>query len=220
MNRESLRYAPSIIVAGLALLAAFLIVQALTHIMEVLIVVFLGAVLGVILEPIATFFTRYRVPRTISVVVIYALVAGLLTLFAWYAIPQLADEGDMLVERIETLEADYTEFSEGTGLPTADELREYGQRLASSAGPSLAAQALAWASVVLSLLTILVVAVFYTTIQQSSRSLFLSLIATRHRATWDDVLSQIGRRLRRFLRPRNDDRSCTELVAKRFHRGA
>lgn len=68
----------------------------LYYIRDIIILVFLSVVIASAIDPVATFFARYKVPRVISVLLVYILVFTLVSLVLYFVIPDLLNEmGDL-----------------------------------------------------------------------------------------------------------------------------
>lgn len=199
MNRTSLQYAPSLIVGGLTLLGVFLLLQLLLAVREIAVVVLLGVITGIALNPMASYLTRFRVPRTISVLLVYIAVAAGVAIVVWFSIPQIAEEVEAIPETLEVLREDYEALREDIGLPPLDDLEEYARQGASFLAPSLAKQALTAFSVLAYAFTILVIAIFFTHLQPQAYALVLSLFSTETRDRAADVMSHTAERLRGYF---------------------
>ncbi len=199
MNRKSLQYAPSLIVGGLALLGVYLLLQLLLAVREIAIVILLGVIVGIALAPMASFLTRFRLPRTISVLLVYLVVASVLALVVWFAIPQVAEEIEAIPETLEVLRDDYEALREDIGLPALEDLEEYARQGLSFLAPSLAAQALTAFSILAYVFTILVVALFFTHVQPQAHSLVLSLFSSGTREQASEVMDHTAERLRGYM---------------------
>lgn len=199
MNKNSLQYAPSLIVGGLAILGVYLLLELLVAIREIAVVILLGVFVGVVLTPIASYLTRFRVPRTVSVLLVYVVIAGAVATVVWFAIPQVARELNALPDALEVLREDYDAFRNDTGLPPLEDLERYARQGLSFLAPSLAAQALTAFSVLAYLLTILVVALFFSHVQPQAHSLVLSLFSPGTRGQAADVMTHTAHRLRGYF---------------------
>lgn len=73
------------------------------HLREILAVIFLGIVLGLTCAPVADYFSRWRVPRAVSVLGIYLVIAAPVGIFLWFAVPDMLAEVNRLAESSEEL---------------------------------------------------------------------------------------------------------------------
>ena len=142
-----------IILAGTIVLAFLFLSLALFQIRQVLAVLFVGVILGVTLNPFVDAMARFRVPRIVAILTVYLAVAILLALVTAYGVYEFSRAD--LAGDIERVRADYDGMSEGTVLPTSDELesslRSAGQNLLGG----LAGQVFTVASVIGGIATIL-----------------------------------------------------------------
>lgn len=199
MNRETFRYAPSIIVAGAVLLGAVMLVLLFMHLAELLAVIFLGVVVGVALSPLTDYLGKYRVPAAASVLLVYGTILGLVSLFLWYAIPQIAEESAEFIENLETLQERYEEWADETALPPVENLSEYLQGALGGLAGTITQQAFLVVTMLLYIFTIFVVGLFYTFTKDAIRELFISLLRQEHRARAAEVLDIMGTKLRRYM---------------------
>lgn len=199
MNRDSFQYAPSLVLAGALLLGLYFLLMLIVELRIVLSVVFLGVVLGVALAPLADYFNRFHVPRPVSVIGVYALVAGAITLFLWYAIPELASEGQTLIEESNSWQERYSEIAEDGPLPSLERVQETLEDLAAGMGASLAGRAMLVLDIGLYFVSVLVIAVFFTISRERMMGLTLTLVAREHRLRTREVLHTIAARLRRYM---------------------
>jgi predicted PurR-regulated permease PerM len=199
VNRESLRYAPSLILAGAVLLGAILLVLLFMHLAELLAVIFLGVVIGVALSPLTDFLSKYRVPPAVSVLLVYGTILGLISLFLWYALPQIAEEGTEFIENLEQLQERYEGWADDTALPPIENLSEYLEGALGGIAGTITQQAFLVVTMLLYIFTIFIVGLFYTFTKDSIRELFLSLLAVHHRKRAAEVLDVMGMKLRRYM---------------------
>lgn len=199
MGRGNLRYAPSLIVAGLVLFGVYFLVQLVVMLREIVTVLMLGVVLGIALAPMAEFLTRFKIPRPASVLLFYLLVGGVLAVITWVSVPQISSELEELPDRLAVLRDDYESFSEGSGLPTPAELEQYGRDVLNYIAPELVSQALTAFTVLAYVLTVLVVAVFFTQIEKPAAGLIVSLFSHGTREKAADVMAHTARRLRSYV---------------------
>jgi predicted PurR-regulated permease PerM len=169
------------------------------HLREVLAVIFLGIVVGVTCAPIADFFSRWKIPRAVSVLAIYSVLATVVVLFLWYAIPRIVDEVDSFLDDTGGFEERYEEAADEFHLPPLDELQDLLSRTGRSLAPAAAQQAMSIITGIVYAATIFVVALLYTTIKDTGHRAILSVVPPNARAGTDEVLATIARRLRRFV---------------------
>lgn len=169
------------------------------HLREILAVIALGIVVAVTCAPIADYFARWKVPRALAVLGIYTILATLLGLFLWYAIPEVIGEGERLFAEGDDIEARYAEIADDYNLPPLNEVGERARPFVQSLIPTAARQALVAATGLVYLATIFVVALLFTTVKESANELMLSLIAPRNRERADEVSQIVGKRVRGFV---------------------
>lgn len=197
MNRESFRYAPSIVLGGSILLGIVLLTMLVIELQVVLAVLFLGLVLGIAFAPLADYLSRYRIPRPVSVLAVYALVAGVLALFLWYAIPRIAAEAETYIDESGELADQYEEFAEDTPLPALEDVQEFLADFA--AGIDVAGQAFIVFDIGLYFVSILIIAIFFTISKDRAMDFTLSLVAEDQREQTAHVLDAMARKLRRYM---------------------
>ena len=191
MPRVALLTAVVVSTAGVMLLAF--------QLREILAVVALGIVVSVTCAPIANYLARWRIPRALGVLGIYAVLGTLFGLFLWYAIPEAIHEIDRLFGEGDEFQERYAEIADTYNLPPLSEVGEYLEPLARNLAPTAARQALAAVTGLLYLVTILVVALLFTTVQVSTHELLISLTSPRHRQRAEEVTKILGRRVRGFV---------------------
>lgn len=199
MNRESFRYAPSIILGGGVLIGLVLLVLLFVQLAELLAVIFLGVVVGVALSPLTEYLGKYRVPPAASVLLVYGTILGLISLFLWYAIPRIAEEGAAFIDRLDELQAQYEEWADETALPPVDNVSEYLQGALGGLAGTITQQAFLVVTMLVYIFTIFIVALFYTFTKDAIRELFISLLAPEHRNRAGEVLDIMGTKLRRYM---------------------
>ncbi len=187
-------------VAGaIALVFALVLVALVVLLRQLLAVVLLGIVVGTTLGPLVDRLASYRMPRILTGLGVYAVIAGAITLFFWYAIPELINEGKELGEKLEEFEADYNRLVDESFLPPSDELLDVVQRQLSGMGPSIVGQAMTLFSTLLYTFTVLAVGLFWTVTRQPAIQLFLSLVEPWRRKRAEEVLMILDSRLRHFV---------------------
>ena len=81
------------ITSVLKILAVIGALWFLYYVRDIIVLVFLSVIIASAIDPVATFFARYRIPRVITVLVIYVSVFVLLSLVLYLIVPDLV--GDM-----------------------------------------------------------------------------------------------------------------------------
>lgn len=190
---------PRVIVLTIAVVSTVGVLLIAFHLREILAVIALGIVVAVTCAPIADYFARWRIPRALAVLGIYMLLATIVGLFLWYAIPQVIGEADSLFGEGNEVEERYAEIADDYNLPPLSEVGDYVRPLASSLAPTAARQALVAVTGLVYIATIFVVALLFTTIKEPANELFLSLMSPRHRERADEVSQILGKRIRGFM---------------------
>lgn len=191
LGRAAMLTAVVLVTAG-AILIAF-------HLRETLAVIALGIVVAVTCAPIADYAARRGIPRSLAILLIYSVIATVVGLFLWYAVPEVLAEVNGLFEDRDEFEQRYEEVAREYNLPQLDEVADYLGPLARSLAPTAARQALVLASGLVYVATIFVVALLFTTAKERARELMLALIPEEHRARTDEVSTIVGRRVRGFV---------------------
>jgi predicted PurR-regulated permease PerM len=166
---------------------------------DILAVLLLGIVVGTTLGPQVDALARYRVPRILSGLLLYAAAASVIAGFLAYSIPELTGEVRELAGQLEEFEGDYQRLAEDTPLPPWEEVRPVLQERLNNLVGEVASQAGVVVTAVVYTLTVFVVGLFWTVSRQSAGALALSLLNPRHRAIAERTLGVIGTRLRRYL---------------------
>jgi len=82
-------------ISALSVLRIIALVGALAflfYIRDIIVLVFLAVVIASAVDPIATFFAKYRIPRVLSVLSVYLFVFAFVTLVLYLVIPNLLSE--------------------------------------------------------------------------------------------------------------------------------
>lgn len=166
------------------------------HLREILAVIALGIVVAVTCAPIADYFARWRIPRALVVLAIYTVIATIVGLFLWYAVPEVIGETNRLFDDTDEFEQRYAEIADDYNLPALSEVKEYAGPFVQSLAPTAARQALVLATGLVYVATIFVVALLFTTVKEQANDLLLQLVPARHRHRTDEVSQILGRRIR------------------------
>ncbi len=84
------------VISLLKIVAVIAALAFLYHVRDIIVLVFLAVVIASAIDPIATFFARYKIPRILSVLLIYMSVFVLVSLVLYFVIPDLLSEmGDL-----------------------------------------------------------------------------------------------------------------------------
>jgi predicted PurR-regulated permease PerM len=187
-------------VAGALTLVAAMVVVLIAYVLrDILAVLLLGVVVGTTLGPQVDALARYRLPRILSGILLYAAAASVVAVFLAYAIPELTGEVRHLANQLEQFESDYERLAERTPLPPWSDVQPVLRDRLNSAVGEVASQAGAVVTAVVYTVTVFVVGLFWTASRKSAGELFLSLVSTRHQAVAERTLGIIGRRLRHYL---------------------
>lgn len=187
------------VIGALTLVTAVVLLLLAFNIRHILAVFLLGIVVGTTLGPQVDALARYRVPRILSGLLAYTLIALLIAAFLAYAIPELASEVRQLADQLETFEQDYQRLAEVTPLPPWEEARPLLEERLNMLVGEAASYAGTAASVVVYTLTVFVVGLFWTVSRAPATDLALSLLNVRHRALAERTFLLMGSRLRHYL---------------------
>lgn len=197
----SIRAILKIIIAAFALSFLFVI-------RDVLVILFVALVLASIIDPIATFGGRFHIPRAISVVATYVVILFFLTLGFTLIIPPLLTElggftgsivgyWSRLVSRIATVR----ELSVQYGL-----LENFQRSLVELEGALGRAAGSVFTTVtgifggIISLIATFVVTFYLVVEKDALKKLFQALAPERHQQHFSTMLSEIQRKIGRWLR--------------------
>lgn len=198
MTSDVWERARPIVLAGIVLISFTALGLLAFQLRDVLLVLFLGIVLGVTLNPFTEFMRRFRVPRVGAILVVYGLVALLLVGVGIYAGLQIADQ-DYGAE-LDEIRRDYEDLRAGTDLPTAQEVEDalidVGERVLSG----LAGQVFSFISAIVGLVSILFTAILFSTTQDRLRDVTLSFFPPDLRDNVDQLLHKYAVGLRGFAR--------------------
>ncbi|MGE0227694.1 MAG: AI-2E family transporter [Dehalococcoidia bacterium] len=187
------------VIGALTLVGAVALLWLAFLLRQLIAVVLLGIVVGTTLGPQVDALARYHVPRILSGLAVYLVVAGTIAAFLAYAIPQLANEVSELGDRMDEFRADYEEIGDRALLPEWDEIQPWIEGRLDSVAAALAAQAGTVATSIVYTLTVFVVGLFWTVSRGPASALFLSLVDVRYHAQTHQILELLGRRLRHYL---------------------
>ncbi|MEZ4552462.1 MAG: AI-2E family transporter [Dehalococcoidia bacterium] len=187
------------VIGALTLVGAVALLWLAFLLRQLIAVVLLGIVVGTTLGPQVDALARYRVPRILSGLVVYLVVAGIIVGFLAYAIPQLASELSELGDRIDEFRADYEEIGDGAPLPEWEEIQPWIEERLDAVATALAAQAGTVATSIVYTFTVFVVGLFWTVSRGPASALFLSLVDVRYHERTHQILDLLGRRLRHYL---------------------
>jgi predicted PurR-regulated permease PerM len=197
MDERTRQVAQGVAIGGGVILGAASALVLFVVLAEVLGILFLGVVLGITLAPLAERGQRYRIPRIISGLMVYAVVAVAIVGFLWYAIPAAIDEMPT-AEEFEEVVSWYEDLSDRTLLPPFERLTSYAEELLENP-PFDAQQALAMVTALFFALAALVIALFVTITKDRAYDLFLSLVAQQYREPTARFMEEFARRLRRYV---------------------
>lgn len=198
VDRETWNAARPLVLAGVVLIGLVLVLLLVTRVIEFMGLFFLGAVLGVALNPLVDTLSRVRIPRVASVLMVYAIVGVLIAIFSYLAFLEVSN--DALNLEIEGLREDYESLREDTALPSSEDIEGYLTSLAEQAGSGLLGQAYSFIGALFSIFTILFIALLFTITQTRMRLTLLSLVPPMERRRTDEVMAQVAKGLRGFIR--------------------
>lgn len=130
MNRGE--YVRRLLLAGGVAVVAALLVRALPRLAQAFLVLFMGVLFAVVVHGFATAVHRHlRLPRTVAVLLTFALTLGAIGTAAWWSGPRMGDQFGQLLERLPEITADLTERLETTpwGGALLDQVGEPGDAL-------------------------------------------------------------------------------------------
>ena len=185
------------VLTGLALLAVILLLLLLYLVREIVAVLFLGVVLGVSLNPLVERLERWRVPRVLSVLLVYAVVALAFAVFAYYAAREIGNQA--LELEFDEIKASYEDFRRDANLPAASEVEAAIREAGGGLTGGLVSRAISFVTGVFYFCTVLFSALLFTVTQDRMRDAALSFVAPDRRAEVEAVLHKLARGLRGFM---------------------
>ncbi len=189
--------ARTISVAGASVLLMILAILLLFELRLILASLFLGLIVGVSLNPLVDRLRVYRVPRILSVGLVYALLAGILALFVYLAVVQISQSTiDIKIDEIEQV---YDDFAAERGLPASTEVGDTLATAARGMVGGVVSQALSLLNALFVLFTILFTGLLFTITQERMRGVGLLFVPPQHRPRVVDVLHRLATGLRRFV---------------------
>ncbi len=203
-----MRHALSIFLGGLLLFFAIVLLIVLYQLFNLLVVLFLGMMLAQAISPAIHQMERRRIPRPLGVLLIYALLAAIVSSVGWLILPPLAADLSALLARLPEL-ADglvvfltpWRELLERFQL--LEEVREGLRQVAGNLAQSFITfitLPLAIVNIVVSFFTVFVFAFLFSVRGGRIQSFLLSLVHPDQRADWERVLRKMGDRVGGFVR--------------------
>jgi predicted PurR-regulated permease PerM len=165
---------------------------------DVLLIFIIAIIISSAIDPVADFFYQYRIPRSLSVLLVYAVVLGLIALIGALIVPSLTAQFNQLREtdvlqnfasRIGVLRDSLTQSSIGRAIDQAlrDNLNNFGLTLFQTTKGVLTG--------VISTITILVIS-FYLTIEENGmKNLIKHLTPYKHQAYVAKLVNKIQRKM-------------------------
>ena len=157
-----------------------LLLVFLYNIITVVGIVFVAWVFASAMDPLIDRMQRWKIPRGISILLIYLVAAGVLTLVGWMMIPPLVDQIKELSENFPAYYDQVLAFLPSTeGLDIQKTVQNSLGSLAESLGSlggSVVSAAASVLNLVVGVIAVLVIA-FYMTIHENSIRKFLQIIA-------------------------------------------
>jgi predicted PurR-regulated permease PerM len=199
MDRDALRFTTGLVVGGVALLFVILTVMLVVELRAIVAVIFLGCIVGLTLGPLADYLQRYHVPRVLSVLIVYAIVMGALSLFTWYAVVEFANEFEDFSDAIADILDRYEEAAEDNFLPSVEQIQDALRENAEGIVGDAVEQAVILAQAILYLVTVFAVALMFTLTRDRLFDLVISLTPRDHQARVEELMRSLGSKLRRFL---------------------
>ena len=205
MNKQTVKIEFSIsslllvIAVGAGLVLAFLL-------RNIILSVFIAFILAAAIEPMLKFLQRFKLPKSLSLAITYALALGALALMAFIVFPPLVHQVELFVRNLTNLTSRAVEVVAGSGVNEA-EIQQYTQRLldfvfgrAEQISNSVLQVGLGVLSGVTSVVTIVVIS-FYIVAQKSE--LYDGLIYLMPKKSYEQVrliLPKVERKLGLWLR--------------------
>ena len=198
MTSDTWERAKPIVAAGIVLIVFALLCMLAFQIRQVLIVLFLGVILGVTLNPFTEFMLKYHVPRVVAILTVYGLVAMLLALVFTYGALQIAEQ-DFSGE-IDEIRQDYEDFRAGTSLPSSQEVEDALISAGRGVLGGLPGQVFTIASAIVGVATILFTGILFSVTQDRMREIVLAFFPPGRRDEVTRILHRYAVGLRGFAR--------------------
>jgi len=204
----SVRLAYSILIGGLLLFLAIVFLQAIYSLFDTLVILFLSLIVSQAMHPAVEGMRRWRVPRAVSVLLVYLSVAAILGTISWLVLPPVAIDIWTFLLRLPDLANQLVEFL----APVRDLLARFGLLENVTAGLRALLTGLAQnlASILnvpllllqlgVSISAIFVFAFLFSVNGARIEAFLLSFVHPDRRQDTSDVLHAMGARLGRFVR--------------------
>lgn len=195
-----------------ALLFAILTVAGiylLLQLRHVLIILFLSLLFAATVAKPAAFLERFRIPRAIASLIVYAVAVAVIAGIGWLVLPtlfnqvgRLGSEAPVYIERYNQLRERYNGLREEyPGLPSFDEqAREAGAQITGSVTHRLARLPSSFFELFLDLLSVFAISMLVITGRGKLLGFILSMTRPQHRPQTRRVLEQMWLRLGHYLR--------------------
>lgn len=172
---------------------------------DIVFMLFAAVVISSAIEPVANYFQRYRVPRAISVLVVYILLLAIVSAVVTLMVPPLAAQVGQLAQGVPTVIDQFDHWVGLLGLneevavaQLQDALNRFGEQLG-NVGVNIFQQTRNVFSGLFTFLFVLIIA-FYLVIEKDALKKFFRLILPRkHIAYTDRVVERIQQKIGRWV---------------------
>jgi predicted PurR-regulated permease PerM len=184
-------------------------VLVLIELQHVLLILFISVLFAAALSGPTKRLERWRIPRALSVPLIYLVTLALVIVVAWLVTPPLFDQVASFADRSEEYARRYDELREAYNRIREDypslasfdtQVRRLGQGILERAGDRAVALPATLFGLFLDLLSVFVISTLLLTNRERILSFILTLVHPRHREETRSVLTKMWTRIGYYLR--------------------
>lgn len=165
---------------------------------DIVIVVLLGLVLASALEPMAEYFTRYKIPRFVSVLATYIVVIGLFASVVALMAPLVADQARVLAANLPSLAVELqARYPNLTLLFGGANLASIVDALLSNSGfgSNLFDRTLGLFNGLVALVTVLVISFYLVAADRGMKKFISDIVPTQYQPTTVRLIAKIQRKM-------------------------
>ena len=195
VDRDSWTTVRNVALAGIIVVLFIASLMVLIEIRQILVVLFLGLVVGIALNPLTETVNKLGIPRMATVLLTYFAVFGALGGAIFFATLQVGD----LDFQLEELRSSYDQLADDFGLPPSEEMEAAIADVLTGFGTGFLAQAFSILTGLLYIFTILVTATLFSVTQDRMRDAAMSFVHPRMREGVQDVLHKLAEGIRGYV---------------------
>ncbi len=198
MKFDELEYSTKVI---LKIVLTVLILSFLWVIRDILIILLLAVVLASAMEPLVHYFSVRKIPRTVSVLTVYILFLGVVTMVVWLLVPPLADQFKNLEANLPQLSTELqSRFPNLAGYIGNFEISDlFKQFFSDIGGESAFSRTIGVFNGVFTIITVLVVSLYLVIEQKGMRQLIYDLIPDSHQEFTVGLIDKIQKKMGQWV---------------------